>query len=50
VPPKDLDIDAVVEKLMKRKESAFLELFSDHPSTSKRLRFLENIRKELLKI
>lgn len=48
--PKDIDIDAEVEKLMKKEESAFLELFSTHPSTPKRLRFLENIRKELSKI
>jgi len=48
--PKDIDIDAEVEKLMNRKESAFLELFSSHPSTPKRLRFLENIRRELARM
>ncbi|MEM3379491.1 MAG: zinc metalloprotease HtpX [Fervidicoccaceae archaeon] len=50
VPPKDIDIDAAVEELMKKKESAFLELFSSHPSTPKRLRFLENLRREISKI
>jgi len=48
--PKNIDIDAEVEKLMNRKESAFLELFSSHPSTPKRLRFLENIRRELARM
>lgn len=42
--PKDIDIDEAVQQIMNRKESAFLELFSTHPSTPKRLRFLENIR------
>ncbi|MGC8752111.1 MAG: zinc metalloprotease HtpX [Fervidicoccaceae archaeon] len=48
--PKDIDIDAEVEKLMNRKESAFIELFSSHPSTPKRLKFLENIRTQLSKV
>ncbi|AFH43196.1 M48 family metalloprotease [Fervidicoccus fontis] len=45
--PKDINIDEAVEKIMNRKESAFLELFSTHPSTPKRLRFLENLRNKV---
>ncbi len=43
----NVDIDEAVKELMKQKESSVLELFSSHPPVSKRLRFLEELKKSL---
>jgi len=40
-------IDAYIQRLMKRKTSTLLEIFSSHPPIPKRLKFLQDLEKNL---